>query len=87
LVLQGLVPRSLIDVFRPPTSKPLSTTRKRKVITEARVISGDDMLNQLREKDREEKKQKEELAARKVAQELKRKHKEDENQKKEEETT
>ncbi|XP_053392856.1 DNA ligase 1-like [Mercenaria mercenaria] len=53
LVEQGLIPQSMAQILIPPPKQPSNTKIKRsKVITEGRVISGDEMLRQLKEKEK-----------------------------------
>ncbi|XP_053383335.1 uncharacterized protein LOC128549782 [Mercenaria mercenaria] len=57
LVQQGLVPQHLADVLMPTPSQPLSSQKKKRVVAEGRVISGDEILHKL--KDEKENKKKE----------------------------
>ncbi|XP_053398418.1 uncharacterized protein LOC123557736 [Mercenaria mercenaria] len=51
LVQQGLVPQHLADVLMPTPSQPLSSQKKKRVVAEGRVISGDEMLHKLKERE------------------------------------
>ena len=50
LVKRGLIPQSMADVLVPPPTKP-HQQKKRKMVLEGRLISGDGMLNQLQVND------------------------------------
>ncbi|XP_076092433.1 uncharacterized protein LOC143063887 isoform X2 [Mytilus galloprovincialis] len=50
LVTKNLIPRSLADVLLPPANPSLAKKTSSKIITEARVITGDEMLQKLQSK-------------------------------------
>lgn len=41
------MPESLADILVPPASKPAAQRNKRRIVTEGRVISGDEILKEL----------------------------------------
>ncbi|XP_060592066.1 uncharacterized protein LOC132746823 [Ruditapes philippinarum] len=55
-VKRGLIPASLADILLPPPVKPTQVQRKKRVVAEGRLISGEDLLKQLKEKEDLEKK-------------------------------
>ena len=75
LVKQGLIPESLAQIMLPPPGKVVR--KRRKMVTEGRVISGDDMLEQLKLKEEEERIKEERASERKKEREEKRKIKEE----------
>ena len=83
LVTEGLIPQALSRIFTPVPCKP--QTVRRKLVTEARIITSEEYLNRLREKVAEEKRKKEGIAKRKQEREEKKKLREDEKAKKGEE--
>ncbi|XP_060602883.1 uncharacterized protein LOC132755959 [Ruditapes philippinarum] len=77
LVRRGMISESLANVLLPPPTKPQNTqAKKSRVVAEGRLISGQEMLNQLKEKEDLDAKKKEESERRKNEQERKRKQKE-----------
>lgn len=50
LVTKNLIPKSLADVLLPPANPSLAKKTSSKIITEARVITGDEMLQKLQSK-------------------------------------
>ncbi|XP_052284973.1 uncharacterized protein LOC127881261 [Dreissena polymorpha] len=52
LVKAGLVPESLADILVPPASKPAAQRNKRRIVTEGRVISGDEIMKELMEREK-----------------------------------
>ncbi|KAH3751771.1 hypothetical protein DPMN_186341 [Dreissena polymorpha] len=50
--MAGLVPESLADILVPPASKPAAQRNKRRIVTEGRVISGDEILKGLMEREK-----------------------------------
>ncbi|XP_053382064.1 uncharacterized protein LOC123532137 [Mercenaria mercenaria] len=71
LVQRGLIPPSLADILLPPPVKPADTQRKKRVVAEGRLISGEEMLKQLKEKEQIEKKKIDEMEKRKKDREIK----------------
>ncbi|XP_060573879.1 ensconsin-like [Ruditapes philippinarum] len=66
LVVHGLIPQELSDILMPPPVKPQPQKKSRRLVTEARLISGADMLQQLKEKEEEEIKKREGIERRKI---------------------
>ena len=83
LVKQGLVPESLAKIMLPPPAGKV-LTKKRKFVTEGRVISCEGMLEQLRLKEEEEKTKKENLIKKKKEREERLKEKEEKEKTKKE---
>ncbi|XP_033749086.1 uncharacterized protein LOC117333772 [Pecten maximus] len=71
------LPPVLQSIFVTP-ALPSKATKKRRVVTEARVITGDEMLDQLRKKEKEEREKREGIEKRKKEREQKRKERENE---------
>ncbi|XP_060593109.1 uncharacterized protein LOC132747678 [Ruditapes philippinarum] len=82
LLKDGLVPKSLADVLMPPPAKPLSQKRTSRMILEGRIISGDDMLMKLKEKEKALEEKKERQEERKRIRELKQEEKAKKEEKK-----
>ncbi|XP_060560718.1 uncharacterized protein LOC132720575 [Ruditapes philippinarum] len=76
LVKRGVVPASLADILVPPPAKPMpQKKRPSKAVTSARVLSGDEMLEILKEREDAEVKRLEEKKQREEDREMKRKQK------------
>ncbi|XP_053381705.1 uncharacterized protein LOC123536821 [Mercenaria mercenaria] len=76
LVERGVVPASLAEVLVPPPAKPLSEKKKMgRVVTSGRVISGDEMLQVLKEREAAQMKKQEEKKVRDEEREIRRKKK------------
>nr|XP_034304356.1 uncharacterized protein LOC117681905 [Crassostrea gigas] len=76
LVTEGLIPEHLSSIFAPVPAKPMAA--RRKLVTEARVITSNDHVQKLYEKVEEEKKKKDDVEKRKAEREVKKKAKEEE---------
>lgn len=48
LVKRGLIPANMASIFLPPPSKTEKKTSRRRVVTEGRVISSEEMMNFLK---------------------------------------
>ncbi|XP_053393873.1 uncharacterized protein LOC123537512 isoform X2 [Mercenaria mercenaria] len=80
LVRRGLISNSLANILVPPPTKPQNKQQKRtRVVAEGRLISGNDMLSQLKEKEELAEKKKSESEKRKTEMEMKRKLKEEDD--------
>ncbi|XP_052079009.1 uncharacterized protein LOC127717266 [Mytilus californianus] len=66
LVTKNLIPKSLADVLLPPANPSQAKKTSSKIVTEARVITGDEMLQKLQYKHDEAKKLEEEKEKRKT---------------------
>ena len=82
LVAQGLIPEALSDILIPPPGKP-AQEKKRKIVAEGRLLSGDKMLELLKEKEELEEKKKQEKEERKLKREIRKEEKQKENERKE----
>ena len=49
LVAEGLIPKSLADILVPPVPKP-QKPKSKKIITDSRVITGKNFINQLKDR-------------------------------------
>ncbi|XP_045156950.2 chromatin assembly factor 1 subunit A-like isoform X2 [Mercenaria mercenaria] len=76
LVKRGMIPPSLAEILVPPPVKPQTENKKRKVVTSGRVISGDEMLKVLKEREEAEVRREEEKKKRQIEKESRREQKE-----------
>jgi len=74
LVTSGLIPESLASILMPPTCVE-KKQKSKKIVTEARVITGDGMIEKLNSKRETERKKEEEKENRKVQREQKKEQK------------
>lgn len=80
LVTEGLISSSLSHIFPPVPAKPMPV--KRKMVTEARVITSDEFIKRLEEKEMEAKVKKEQITKRKQEREERKQQKEAEQEQK-----
>lgn len=80
LVAAGLIPKSLEDLLQVPQRKQGGT--RTRVVTKARVITGEEYMEELQKKEREVKEKEEAKQKRKEEREQKRKEKEEEKERK-----